>query len=284
MQHDLGFEDGANDKLYFTMVPNYVLNHSTANDQALYLQMKRFAGEKAGGGLCYATKKKLRDRLGIGKVALAKSIDYLCEHGWITHVGVRKVATRGGSQDVDVYRVNDIWKLNVDFYQGGAETDPLAKGGLKSVKGGLKTDKGGAETSAKKNNNLKQEEKAAAQSAVLPQDTGLAKINERVLSQRARKGVRASFGDPAINAIIAALKDGLGVATLDGSEKVNRHYAAHLIRRLGGGDEGAKKAVILVGMALNDPFHSRKATGVGYLYKNALRIFKDSQGSQTIKV
>jgi hypothetical protein len=44
--------DNSGDKRYFTIVPNYILNHSTAIDQALYLQMKRLAGDE---GLCFAT-------------------------------------------------------------------------------------------------------------------------------------------------------------------------------------------------------------------------------------
>ena len=40
---NLSISDESGDKKYFTLVPNYILNHSSAIDQSLYLQMKRFA-------------------------------------------------------------------------------------------------------------------------------------------------------------------------------------------------------------------------------------------------
>lgn len=124
---DLHIEDGSNDKAYFTMVPNIVLNHSSAVDQALYMQMKRFAGEKNGGGYCTASKRTLKEKLKIGYDALNKSIEYLVGHGWISYAGTRKVMTDGGAQDIQIFRVNDIWKMNTEHYKGAPESDPLSK-------------------------------------------------------------------------------------------------------------------------------------------------------------
>jgi len=140
MNEELHIEDGSNDRMYFTMVPNYILNHSSATDQALYLQMKRFAGEKSGGGYCTASKKTLMEKLKIGKAALNESLKYLTEHKWVENIGSRKVMTNGGAQDVQIYRVNDIWKLNADYYQGGAKSAPLeGKGGAENAKGGAES-------------------------------------------------------------------------------------------------------------------------------------------------
>lgn len=145
-------EDGSNDKAYFTMVPNIVLNHSSAVDQALYMQMKRFAGEKSGGGLCTASHRTLMEKLKIGPKALKTSLDYLIGHGWIENVGARKVMTNGGPQDVQMYRVNDIWKLNVQHYKGALESVPLSKGGDERHKGADERSKGGDESATTKNN------------------------------------------------------------------------------------------------------------------------------------
>ena len=144
-------QDQSNDKKYFTIIPNYIANHSSANDQALYLQMKRYAGEN---GKCFASKRFLMKKLGIGKVSLSKSIKYLIDHNWIKKIGVKKVKTNGGMQDVEMYSVNDIWDMNNNFYQGGAETEPLNnQGGAETdCKVGLKNHQGGAETATKKNN------------------------------------------------------------------------------------------------------------------------------------
>lgn len=152
MAEEMEIEDGSNDKAYFTMVPNIVLNHSSAVDQALYMQMKRFAGEKSGGGLCTASHRTLMEKLKIGPKALKTSLEYLISHGWIENVGARKVMTNGGPQDVQMYRVNDIWKLNVQHYKGANESVPLSKGGDERHKGADERSKGGDESATTKNN------------------------------------------------------------------------------------------------------------------------------------
>lgn len=139
------------------MVPNIVLNHSSAIDQALYMQMKRFAGEKSGGGLCTASHRTLMEKLKIGPKALKTSLEYLISHGWIENVGARKVMTNGGPQDVQMYRVNDIWKLNVQHYKGANESTPLSKGGDERHKGADERSKGGDESATTKNNTKKVE-------------------------------------------------------------------------------------------------------------------------------
>lgn len=134
------------------MVPNIVLNHSSAVDQALYMQMKRFAGEKNGGGLCTASHRTLMEKLKIGPKALKTSLEYLISHDWIKNVGSRKVMTPGGPQDVQTYRVNDIWKLNVQHYKGATESAPLPKGGDERNEGANERSKGGDESATTKNN------------------------------------------------------------------------------------------------------------------------------------
>lgn len=150
MEH-FELEDGSNDKAYFTMVPNIVLNHSSAVDQALYMQMKRFAGEKKGGGFCTASHRTLMGKLQIGPKALKSSIQYLLDHKWIENVGARKVMTEGGPQDVQIYRVNDIWRMNVEHYKGADESTPLTKGGNERTKGADERSKGGDESAPTKN-------------------------------------------------------------------------------------------------------------------------------------
>jgi hypothetical protein len=152
-EHDeIEIEDGSNDRAYFTLVPNIILNHSTATDQALYLQMKRFAGEKRGGAYCTASEKTLMAKLHIGREALKKSLAYLLEREWITFAGEKTVWTEGGPQKVKTYRVNDIWKMNVEHYKGVADSAPLKnKGVAETDKGVSKTAQGVAETAPTKN-------------------------------------------------------------------------------------------------------------------------------------
>lgn len=149
-QEEINIEDGSGDKGFFTIIPNYILNHSTSNDQALYLQLKRLAGEKKD--YCYPSYNYLIKNLGIGKKAIKKSFDYLIYHGWIENLGKRQIMTAGGQQWVNAYRIKDIWRLNMEHYKGGVERNPLnTKGGSKDTKGGLKDTKGGSEVAPKKN-------------------------------------------------------------------------------------------------------------------------------------
>ena len=143
-------EDDSGDKNYFTIIPNYIANHSTANDQALYLQMKKFAGEK---GECFASERTLRKKLGIGVNALKKSIKYLMEHGWIKEKGLRKIITKGGEQLVKVYSIVNIWKLNTDFYKGVLQTAPLNDKGVPETAQGCSPNeiKGVLQTAPNKN-------------------------------------------------------------------------------------------------------------------------------------
>jgi hypothetical protein len=143
MERKIHFQDNSGDKRYFTIIPNYIANHSTANDQALYFQMKRYAGES---GECFASKAKLMKQLGIGRKALNKSIQYLKDHKWIALVGIKAIMTKGGIQNIDVYSINDIWSMNNNFYDGGAKRTPPNPRGRPEVL------KGGAERASKKNN------------------------------------------------------------------------------------------------------------------------------------
>jgi len=137
---EIYFEDKGGDKKYFTMLPNIVLNHSTANDQALYCQLKKHAGEN---GVCFVSEKNLMNKLGIGDKALKKSFAYLLGRGWIKFEGLKDVMTAGGSQKVKSYSVVDIWEVNANNYKGSSESIPLTPKGLpKDDKGLSKEAKG----------------------------------------------------------------------------------------------------------------------------------------------
>ena len=144
MEEQIEIIDESGDKKYFSQLPTYVLNHSTANEHSLYWIMLRFAGEN---GRCFASKKTMRKMMGVGKTSFEKSLNYLLDKKWIKLDGKTETKTRGGYQAVNSYRIVDIWKLNVDFYEnkGGSETAPL------ETKGGLKQPKGGSETAPNNN-------------------------------------------------------------------------------------------------------------------------------------
>jgi hypothetical protein len=142
MQQKYLIEDWSGDKKYFTIIPNYIANNSSANDQALYFQLKRLAGDT--GKMCYPSINYLQKQLGVRKKAIKTSLDYLIKHEWIEALGKRQVMTAGGRQWVNAYRIKDIWRLNTEYYEGGNESTPLKKdkGVTKDTKGVTKVTKG----------------------------------------------------------------------------------------------------------------------------------------------
>ena len=72
--NQIKIEDGSGDKKYFTIIPNYVYNHSTHWDREVYGQMKRIAGEN---GNCWISQEKLAKQCGISIGRLRKSLKYL---------------------------------------------------------------------------------------------------------------------------------------------------------------------------------------------------------------
>jgi hypothetical protein len=137
-EEKIEIEDESGDHRYFTMIPNYVLNHSTATAQALYLQMKRLAGEN---GKTFAAQGYFMRKLGISQPTLRKEMKYLIEKGWIRYSGDVEVDTDGGKQKVKSYRIVDLWKKNVDYYEDkrGEKIDtPLHSRGERIVEQGVK--------------------------------------------------------------------------------------------------------------------------------------------------
>lgn len=132
-------EDSSGDKNFFTIVPNYILDHSTAIDQALYLQLKRLSGD-GKKDYCYPSIRYLKRQLKTGEENIKKSFKHLTEHRWIDNLGKRKAMTAGGMQWVNAYKINNIWKLNAEHYKGVPNADPLYRVLPTEPKASLKTD------------------------------------------------------------------------------------------------------------------------------------------------
>ena len=97
--------DDSGDHKYFSMTPHCVLDDSSANDQSLYMQMKRYAGEK---GTCWASRRSLMKKTKLGLKAVNGAIKYLLGKKWIILIGKKKVRTNGGIQEVDEYSISNI--------------------------------------------------------------------------------------------------------------------------------------------------------------------------------
>ncbi len=125
-------QDNSGDKNYFTIIPNYILNHSTIWDREVYIQMKRIAGEE---GICWTSQKKLSKQCGISVNRLKKSIKYLLEHKWIKKIGTKQVETQGGTQEINEYKIIDLWRLNSDFYQTKQSSKGVSPDDIPTSKG-----------------------------------------------------------------------------------------------------------------------------------------------------
>lgn len=238
----LKIQDESNDKKYFTIIPNFVLNHSTHWDREVYIQMKRKAGEN---GTCYISINNLMKQCGLSKDRLLKSIKYLLRHNWIQKIGERKIKTKGGNQFVNEYQINDIWKLNTDFYEDspsnkGSPSDkqPFTQGSPSNPSKVVR------QTDTK--NNLYKEEPNKNNTKVLQND---------------------EFGNPTINSLISLLKEKMGLKMLDGTIKENRQYCYLSIKKF---KKQGVEAIIEIASKHN--FWSTRITGFKTLYYNGVKI------------
>lgn len=124
MEENYKIEDESGDKNYFTIVPNYILNHSTAKAQALYLQLKRLGGEK---GIANPGSRYLMNKLKINYNTLKKELKYLLDRGWIEYRGDVEIKTDGGLQKVKSYAIVDLWHMNNDYYRRAVKKEGAIK-------------------------------------------------------------------------------------------------------------------------------------------------------------
>jgi len=131
MQNKFKVIDESGDRKYFTIVPNYIVNHSTPYEQAIYLYMKRVAGE---GGTCWTSAQEIAQKLGCSRNTIAKYRNKLLKRGWIQVVGIKK--TGATNQPTPEYKIVDLWNLNNKFYQDkhkGSIIDTLPENPQKMV-------------------------------------------------------------------------------------------------------------------------------------------------------
>jgi hypothetical protein len=100
--------DKSGDRKYFTIIPNYIVNHSTVYEQAIYLYMKRVAGET---GTCWESPINIAKKLDIAPGTVRKYQKTLVQRGWIEKVGVA-----GKTKPTIEYKIVDLWQLNAKYY------------------------------------------------------------------------------------------------------------------------------------------------------------------------
>lgn len=103
--------DKSGDRKYFAMIPYYVVNHSSAYEQSLYLVMKRIASEE---GTCWASPQTIAKIMDVAANTVRKYRKKLEQRGWIKKIGTRQIGKT--NQSTYEYEIVDLWKLNMDFY------------------------------------------------------------------------------------------------------------------------------------------------------------------------
>lgn len=112
MQNKFKITDESGDHKYFTIIPNYIVNHSTPYEQSIYLYMKRVAGET---GTCWSSAKTIAEQLQIARNTVAKYQQKLVDRGWIKVVGTKKTGIT--NQETLEYKIIDLWDINNKYYQ-----------------------------------------------------------------------------------------------------------------------------------------------------------------------
>lgn len=108
MQNKFKVVDKSGDRDYFTIIPNYVISNASPYELAIYLHMKRVAGET---GSCWLSAQTMADKLGCSRNTIAKYRNELLNRGWIEVVG-----KAGKTKPTDEYRIVDLWGVNHKEY------------------------------------------------------------------------------------------------------------------------------------------------------------------------
>jgi hypothetical protein len=100
--------DKSGDKKYFSIIPNYIVNHSSHWEKSLYLTIKRIAGEY---GSCWMSPNKLGEIEKCSAWKIRNTLKKLEKRKWIKKIGVR-----GKTKPTNEYIIIDLWELNANYY------------------------------------------------------------------------------------------------------------------------------------------------------------------------
>ncbi|MEO8581968.1 MAG: helix-turn-helix domain-containing protein [Patescibacteria group bacterium] len=109
-QTEFNIKDESSDRAYFSIVPNYIVNHSTLEERGFYLTLKRIAGER---GRVYYSARELGKKCGISKNTVYRLLESLINRGWIKTSGTIPAKTKPRT----TYAIVDLWEQNAEFYR-----------------------------------------------------------------------------------------------------------------------------------------------------------------------
>src|SRR3990167_2073081 len=232
------------DREYFTIVPNYIINHSTIWERDIYLIMKRIAGEK---GNCFASHQTIAEKTGVSRPTISRTIKKLLERGWIEETG--KVA--GKTHPTKNYVIVDLWQVNSDYYKDKKIRKPENQ-------------------SPQNTKDTSTTEPKIRKPQIYKEDH----IEEDILKTNVLS-TQSGYGNPEINKLVDYLKEKLELPDLDGGQRLNRKYAWIL---LGKSKKGADGVRWLIDQAANDRWFKNHITSFRDLWANSVKIVSTQRG------
>jgi hypothetical protein len=104
---------------YYVMTPHCIIENLKMTDLGVYTYMKKIAGEKR---TCWASQGNLAKGCKMCVSSLRKSFKNLTENGLIEKIGVKKILTSKGIQEVNEYRIINMWKENNKYNENKYKT------------------------------------------------------------------------------------------------------------------------------------------------------------------
>lgn len=127
------------DHYYRTEIPNFIFDILNPIQLAVYSHIKRICGDS---GRCWMSMKNLAKKIGIGETMLRETLKELDRADFLIRGKLIDIIRRkkpDGSQDSNIIRINDVWRINGDIYRGqlwGGGTSPGEGGVPQTARGG----------------------------------------------------------------------------------------------------------------------------------------------------
>lgn len=207
---------------------------------------------------CVASNSEMAERLGINIDTVSHALTRLARKGYV------KVILGDRNQRIEVIPM-------VEFIKG--DVGQMAEGVGQATEG--------ARSNGRHNNNIKQEDlikdSPTENGAVAPAKGGI--IQKTIDFGQYMDGSKGTGnGDRKmpvrdITAVVLYFKEKMGLSVIDGSEKQNRWFANHCLKKFG----GLEKVKMLIDVASKDRYWSTKVTSLMTLHRNAVRIISETR-------
>jgi hypothetical protein len=124
MTENITVTNKSGDKKYFTMTPNMIIDEAKPRELALYIHLKRIAGDH---GTCYVSRRNQTVKFKMDHRTISRELKTLIAKGWVVDLGMKNMPEHG--QKVREVAIADLWQSNMAQYsaekQGDTDMYPL---------------------------------------------------------------------------------------------------------------------------------------------------------------